>query len=435
MSGLEQNAPGSSEMKIKATGGTTGKYSGVPEYELNLEISMMLRTELETMGYDVLMTRENDDTAISNAERAQLANNAGADASVRIHANGSEDSSVNGALVLIGSEDNPYVGKLYEESKDLGKTVLDTYCKETGMKNLGVQTNDTMTGINWSSIPVIILEMGFMTNEQDDRNMADEDYREKMVTGIAAGIDQYFSKKNSNELERKIREKISREKEYGTEVSVYAEKLGENITAVVDSVPMESASLIKLFIAGCVYEHMDEVAAAESYVGETENLIQSMISISDNTAANTLTERLGSGNAAKGMELLNNFCEKHGYVDTFMGRLMLASNAEADNYTSVQDCGKILKDIYKKELVGSEKILHYMEAQERTTKIPAGVPTGIRIANKTGELSDVENDVAIVYGESGTYILCVMMSNLSDVARGRNVITELSTEVYAYMEK
>ena len=192
MSAKEPNAPGSSTMKTKATGGTTGRYSGIPEYQLNFDISLMLRDELEAQGYDVIMTRENNETAISNAERAMLANEAGADIAVRIHANGSESSSANGALVLIGSSDNPYVGSLYEESLSLGEKVLDAYCSATGMKNLGVQTNDTMTGINWSQIPVIILEMGFMTNEQDDLNMADSGFREKMAEGIVMGINAYY---------------------------------------------------------------------------------------------------------------------------------------------------------------------------------------------------------------------------------------------------
>ena len=195
MSDTEPNAPGSSEMKRKATGGTTGAYSGIPEYELNLDISLMLRDRLEEMGYDVIMTREDNTTAISNAERAQLANDAGADAAVRIHANGSESSEANGALILVGSEENPYVGSLYAESYALGNSVLDAYCQATGMKNLGIQTNDTMTGINWSQVPVIILEMGFMTNEQDDMNMADSEYRIQMAEGIAAGIDEYFGDK------------------------------------------------------------------------------------------------------------------------------------------------------------------------------------------------------------------------------------------------
>lgn len=192
MSATEPNAPGSSEMKRKATGGTQGQYSGVPEYQLNLDIALMVKEALMEQGYDVVMTRNDNETAISNAERATLANEAGADISVRIHANGSEDSSVNGALVLIGSQNNSYVGNLYDESYLLGETLLNSYCEITGMKNLGIQTNDTMTGINWSEIPVVILEMGFMSNQQDDLNMADETYRQKMVEGIVKGINKYY---------------------------------------------------------------------------------------------------------------------------------------------------------------------------------------------------------------------------------------------------
>ena len=198
MSSQEPNAPGSNVMKTKATGGTSGRYSGLAEYELNLDISIQLREKLEEQGYDVIMTREDNDTPISNAERARMANEAGADIAIRIHANGSESSDANGALVLIGSAENPYVGSLYDQSFSLGQSVLDSYCESTGMQNLGVQTNDTMTGINWSEIPVIILEMGFMTNQQDDLNMADPDYQVKMVDGIADGINAYCESSLNN---------------------------------------------------------------------------------------------------------------------------------------------------------------------------------------------------------------------------------------------
>lgn len=435
MSGMEPNAPGSSELKMKATGGTTGAFSGAPEYELNLKISLLLRDELEDRGYDVIMTREDNDTAISNLERAQLANDAGADISVRIHANGSEDQTVNGALVLIGSEENPYVGDLYENSLNLGTAVLDSYCQETGMKNLGVQTNDTMTGINWSEIPVIILEMGFMTNEQDDLNMADEGYRIRMAEGIANGIDTYYSENGLNELEEVVQTAISSESENGTQVSVYAEKIESGQSVSVNSGPMQSASLIKLFIAGSVYEQLDTLRAAEAYENETEELVKDMLSVSDNTAANTLVKRLGRGNAEKGKETVNDFCTKNGYMDTSMGRLMLDFDAESDNYTSVQDCGKFLKDIYQNKLQGSQEILEGLKAQERTSKIPAGVPSEVVTANKTGELDNVENDVAIVYDDSGAYILCVIMNDLQDTARGRDAIKKLSSDVYEYMDK
>ena len=132
------------------------------------------------------------DTAISNSERALKVAQEGADVYVRIHANGSEDSSVNGALAMCPSPSNPYIPDLYEDSYRLSECVLDSYCQDAGFANLGVQYYDNMSGINWSQVPVTILEMGFMTNESDDNAMQNEEVQHQMVQGIADGIDQYF---------------------------------------------------------------------------------------------------------------------------------------------------------------------------------------------------------------------------------------------------
>lgn len=196
MSDKEPLGPGSTEMKAKATGGTQGKFTGVPEYELNMNISRLLKTELEKRGYQVLLTRQDNETAISNKERAELATKWGADIYVRIHGNGNEDSSVHGAMIMVPSSENPFVSYLHEKSYALGEAVIQAYCDSCGMKNNGVQLFDNMTGINWSSVPVIILEMGFMTNETDDKNMQNAEYQERMVQGIANGIDNYFAAGN-----------------------------------------------------------------------------------------------------------------------------------------------------------------------------------------------------------------------------------------------
>ncbi|MGN0400411.1 MAG: N-acetylmuramoyl-L-alanine amidase [Blautia sp.] len=196
MSDTEPLGPGSQEMKQKATTGTQGKFTGVPEFELNLNISKQLQEELEKRGYEVMLTRQDNDTAISNRERALLAASFGADIYVRIHANGSDDTSVNGAFTMIPSSENPYVANLHEKSYALGEAVINAYCESCGIKNSGVQCFDNMTGINWSKVPVIILEMGFMSNESDDRNMQDPDFQVLMVQGIANGIDQYFAAGN-----------------------------------------------------------------------------------------------------------------------------------------------------------------------------------------------------------------------------------------------
>ena len=179
----------------------------MPEYELNLRIALALKSELISRGYEVVMTREDNDTAISNQERAQLANDSGAEACIRIHANGSDDSSVSGALAMAPSEQNPYVGNLSAESVRLSQCVLDSYCERTGLSNDGVIYADDMTGINFSEIPVTILEMGYMSNESDDLYMTSEENENDMVQGIADGLDLYLSETVRSEAKLGVRPK------------------------------------------------------------------------------------------------------------------------------------------------------------------------------------------------------------------------------------
>ena len=193
MSALEPNGPGSSEMKAKCTSGTQGTYSGVPEYQLNLEVSLQLKDELEQRGYQVVMTRTDNETAISNMERAQYAASQGAEIYVRIHANGDDSHTASGALTMSPSQNNPYIPQLFEQSDRLSRCIIDSYCAATGFQNLGIQYTDTMTGINWSTVPVTILEMGFMTSQNDDLKMNDAEFQKTMVQGIANGIDSYFA--------------------------------------------------------------------------------------------------------------------------------------------------------------------------------------------------------------------------------------------------
>lgn len=188
----EPNGPGSSDMKARVTSGTEGVATGVDEYVMNLEVSLMLREELENRGYTVYMTRTTHDVNISNMERAQYSTQVGADIAIRVHCNSVDNSSVRGAETMAPSKDNQYVSHLANASQSLSRYVIDAYCNATGFKNRGVQIVDNMTGINWSEIPVTIIELGFMSNPEEDVLMQDANMKNNMVQGMADGIDDYF---------------------------------------------------------------------------------------------------------------------------------------------------------------------------------------------------------------------------------------------------
>ena len=230
-----------------------------------------------------------------------------------------------------------------------------------------------------------------------------------------------------------IENTIQEEENKGTTVSVYVGDLTTGDYISLSKGKQRSASLIKLYVAGCVYEQMETLAFSEAYDGEINELIKSMITVSDNDATNTLVKRLGQGDAAAGMTKVNEYCQAHGFHETYMGRLMLDFSSSQDNYTSVEDCAHFLEMIYQGELVGADSILAYMKQQERVGKLPAGVPSDIETANKTGELEDVENDVAIIYADETPYIICVMMSELVNTVSGRETIVKTSAVVYEHM--
>lgn len=188
----EPIGPNAKQTKFKVTGGTRGVSTGLYEFELALTVSLRLEEELKVRGYEVVMVRTSHDVNLSNAERADIANKAGADAFIRIHANGANNPKVNGAMTICQTPNNRFNGELYEKSRSLSDHVLEEMTESAGCKKLYVWETDTMSGVNWAKVPTTIVEMGYMTNPKEDELMATEEYQDKLVKGMAEGIDKFL---------------------------------------------------------------------------------------------------------------------------------------------------------------------------------------------------------------------------------------------------
>lgn len=192
MTDVEPVGPGASATTAKMSYGATSTTTGKREYEWSLEFTLRLKAELEARGYEVVLTREEADVKISNAERAQFANESGAEIYLSIQADAASNKDAKGIYSQIPSQSNPFVGNLYSDCKRLAKAIQNNLIAETGTKDRGVQENDSVAAINYSQIPVAVLQLGFMTNVEEDTNLWSEDYQDKMIKAICDGIDTYF---------------------------------------------------------------------------------------------------------------------------------------------------------------------------------------------------------------------------------------------------
>ena len=188
-SAQEAVAPGSSETKAKVSSGTYGRFTGVPEYEVNLDVSLQLRDALEALGCEVYMTRETNDVDISNQERAIMMNELGVDLVLRIHCNGSTNESAQGIGLYIRA-----TGTNADECMRAAEALLPAMVEATGAESDGIFRRDSYTGLNWSEVPSILVEMGFMTNEEEDYKLNDPAYQDQLVAGMVEGVCAYMGR-------------------------------------------------------------------------------------------------------------------------------------------------------------------------------------------------------------------------------------------------
>jgi N-acetylmuramoyl-L-alanine amidase len=192
----EPIGPGSSTRKIKDGGGTRGVVSGMTEAELNLRVARRLRPMLERAGVRVVMTRtKNAGTSVGNIARARIANRAGAALFLRIHADGLSDSSARGTHTLYPALRRGWTDDVYASSKRAAKIVQAEMLRALGFPDRGLQERSDFTGFNWADVPVILVEMGFMTNPTEDRLLATSRYQQRAALGLCRGTLRFLGRR------------------------------------------------------------------------------------------------------------------------------------------------------------------------------------------------------------------------------------------------
>lgn len=192
----EDNDPDGTSQKTAQSTGTESK-GGLLEKDVNLAVTLATGKLLEEAGVKVVYTRTTD-TAVSNIERAKVANNSSADIFVRIHCEGDDNTSRRGCYCYCISSGNKWQSTNYQSSHKLCESILSAFSAKTGMpvdKSFegGIFEDDGLTASNWANMPTALIEMGNM------RNSADEEIQKNsvdlMAQGIAEGILQYLSNK------------------------------------------------------------------------------------------------------------------------------------------------------------------------------------------------------------------------------------------------
>lgn len=187
----EPVSPDSDETKEAFVGGTSGRNQ--TEEQLNLSVGLRLQTLLEEQGATVIMTRTTHESDMTSYKRAMMANEEQADLCIRIHADGSTDPSVHGMSMLVPYGAQLATQDIVETSRVAGEYVLEATIAATGAKNNGIVQRSDLTGFNFAEVPTILIEMGFMSNPDEDALMETGDYQQKLAQGMCDGIVQYFA--------------------------------------------------------------------------------------------------------------------------------------------------------------------------------------------------------------------------------------------------
>jgi N-acetylmuramoyl-L-alanine amidase len=182
----EPIGPGSSVRKIKDGGGAPG------EAPVALAIALRTRALLQRDGYRVALSRTGPTYAGGNIARARFCNIRHAALMIRIHADGSTDSSQHGVKTLVPALHRGWTDDIYARSLRAGRAVQSAVVRSTRAQNIGILFRSDLTGFNWADVPAILVETGFMTNPSEGRLLRSPAYQLKVARGLAAGAQSFL---------------------------------------------------------------------------------------------------------------------------------------------------------------------------------------------------------------------------------------------------
>ncbi len=180
--------------------GKISAFSGVNEKDLNLSIAKMLKQQLELTGYRVIMTREEDKLVYEQGtteikskrkqdltKRKETMDNGGADIVVSIHMNDFSQSKYYGAQVFYPPDSDQSQRLAVCVQKAMGSDLDPTNKREALAKSVPIIILRNI------KTPTIIVECGFLSNQQEEQKLRTEDYQLKVAKTIKTGIDKYFT--------------------------------------------------------------------------------------------------------------------------------------------------------------------------------------------------------------------------------------------------
>lgn len=192
---LEKIGKGSDEWKPMMQGSTYGIVTGQAEHQLTLDVANKLKKQLIQKGYKVKLTRTENVIAMSTKQRADFAHKNKADLYIQLHADGRSNAQANGMYIVVPSKDNLFTKKIHKESRELANTVINTAkdSKQDVYKK-GIVTSANLPALNWSKMPTVLIELGYLNNPKDDRRLATTKYQNQLVENISTGIENYIKK-------------------------------------------------------------------------------------------------------------------------------------------------------------------------------------------------------------------------------------------------